>query len=53
MKTLSVLVTLALFIAANSLAAHLKRANALPSRPTTTHSDFQNSQTHHEASQKI
>jgi hypothetical protein len=53
MKTLSVLITLALFVTANSLAAHLKRANALPSHPATIHSGFQNSQTHHEASQKI
>jgi hypothetical protein len=30
MKTLSVLFTLALFIAADRLAAHLKRTNALP-----------------------
>lgn len=30
MKTLSVLFTIALFIAANRLAAHLKHMNALP-----------------------
>jgi hypothetical protein len=33
MKTLSVLVTVALLCTANALAAHLKRVNALPARP--------------------
>ena len=35
MKVLSVLFTFALFVTANGLAAHLKRANALPTRSTT------------------
>jgi hypothetical protein len=46
MKTLSVLLTLALFIAANALAAHLRRVNASPPNPTTTHSAFQNNHHH-------
>jgi hypothetical protein len=53
MKTLSVLVTLALFVSANALAAHLKRAHALPSRPAAAHSGFQNAQHHHETSKEI
>jgi hypothetical protein len=32
MKTLSVLFTLALFVAANQLAVHLRRAHALPAQ---------------------
>jgi hypothetical protein len=44
MKTLSVLITFALFVAANGLAAHLKHANALPIRSIPAHSDFQNAQ---------
>jgi hypothetical protein len=36
MKFLSVLFTLALMASANGLAAHLKRAHALPVRPITT-----------------
>ncbi|HXT12986.1 MAG TPA: hypothetical protein VN873_15600 [Candidatus Angelobacter sp.] len=35
MKTLSVLFTIVLFVAANSLAAHLRHARALPVRTTT------------------
>ena len=34
MKTLSVLFTVVLFVTANALAAHLKRAHALPTRST-------------------
>jgi hypothetical protein len=35
MKFLSVLFTVALLLAANELAVHLRRANALPVRTTT------------------
>src|SRR6185437_9847224 len=35
MKTLSVLFTIVLFVAANSLASHLRHARALPVRTTT------------------
>jgi hypothetical protein len=35
MKSLSVLFTLALLVAANGLAAHLKRVHALPVRSTS------------------
>jgi hypothetical protein len=41
MKTLSVLITFALFVAANALAAQLKHAHALPVRPATHHSNPQ------------
>ena len=37
MKTLSVLFTIVLFAAANSLAAHLRHVHALPVRTTTGH----------------
>jgi hypothetical protein len=40
MKLLSVLFTFALLVTANGLAAHLKRANALPVRSTTAQSNF-------------
>jgi hypothetical protein len=46
MKTLSVLFTAALLLTVNGLATHLKRVNALPSRPTTTHSIYQNTERH-------
>jgi hypothetical protein len=39
MKTLSVLFTFALFVAANALATQLKHAHALPVRSTADHSN--------------
>jgi hypothetical protein len=42
MKILSVLLTVALFATANTLAAHLKHAKALPVHPTPAPSDFLN-----------
>jgi len=45
MKTLSVLFTVALVVAANGLATHLKRANKLPERSipqTFQHHVYQN-----------
>lgn len=39
MKFLSVLFTFALLVTANGLAAHLKRAHALPVRSTTAQSN--------------
>jgi hypothetical protein len=44
MKTLSVLFTLALLVATNGLAAHLKRVHALPARSATAHSNLHNTE---------
>ena len=44
MKTLSVLLTFALFVATNALAAHLRHAHALPVRTATTQSNFHNTE---------
>jgi hypothetical protein len=44
MKTLSVLFTCVLLVTANALAAHLKRAHALPVRSATAHSNFHNTE---------
>jgi len=42
MKILSVLFVFALFVAANGLAAHLRRANALPADSVIVHSNPHN-----------